>query len=101
MITKFGEFKAENNGNGGVSLYVGDKKIIEFPNVCWWDKDAIENALEKHQSLVEKRLNERCSLVTKDNVTQVLQDVLKVLGNEDKGFYASRIKQCLNRLGSK
>lgn len=101
MITKFGEFKAENNGNGGVSLYVGDKKIIEFPNICWWDKDAIEKALEKHQPLVEKRLNERCSLVTKDNVTQVLQEVLEVLGNEDKGFYASRIKQCLNRLGSK
>ena len=98
--TKYGEFNAVDNNNGGVSLFVGDKKIIEFPNVAWWNLDAIENAIEKNIELINKRIDERLNTleVTRDNAAEVLEQLINVLGNEQKGFYSSRLKQCLNKL---
>lgn len=57
--TKYGEFNAVDNGNGGVSLFVGDKKIIEFPNIAWWNLSAIEDAIGENIELVNKRIDER------------------------------------------
>ena len=67
--TKYGEFNAVDNNNGGVSLFVGDKKIIEFPNVAWWNLDAIEKAIEKNIELINKRIEERVNTleVTRGN----------------------------------
>ena len=98
--TKYGEFNAVDNNNGGVALFVGDKKIIEFPNVAWWNLDAIENAIEKNIELINKRIEERVNTleVTRDNAAEVLEQLINVLGNEQKGFYSSRLKQCLNKL---
>ena len=98
--TKYGEFNAVDNNNGGVTLFVGDKKIIEFPNVAWWNLDAIENAIEKNIELINKRIDERLNTleVTRDNAAEVLEQLINVLGNEQKGFYSSRLKQCLNKL---
>ena len=98
--TKYGEFNAVDNNNGGVALFVGDKKIIEFPNVAWWNLDAIENAIEKNIELINKRIDERLNTleVTRDNAAEVLEQLINVLGNEQKGFYSSRLKQCLNKL---
>ena len=98
--TKYGEFNAVDNNNGGVALFVGDKKIIEFPNVAWWNLDAIENAIEKNIELINKRIDERLNTleVTRDNAAEVLEQLINVLGNEQKGVYSSRLKQCLNKL---
>lgn len=98
--TKYGEFNAVDNNNGGVALFVGDKKIIEFPNVAWWNLDAIENAIEKNIELINKRIDERLNTleVTRDNAAEVLEQLINVLGNEQKGFYSSRLKPCLNKL---
>ena len=57
--TKYGEFNAVDNGNGVVSLFVGDKKIIEFPNIAWWNLSAIEGAIGENIELVNKRIDER------------------------------------------
>lgn len=100
--TKYGEFNAVDNNNGGVSLFVGDKKIIEFPNIAWWDLSAIEGAIGENIELVNKRIDERVNpletKITRDNVESVLKQLICVLGNEQKGFYSSRLKQCLNKL---
>lgn len=98
--TKYGEFNAVDNNNGGVSLFIGDKKIIEFPNVAWWNLDGIENAIEKNIELINKRIEEHMNTleVTRDNAVEVLERLINVLGNEQKGFYSSRLKQCLNKL---
>lgn len=98
--TKYGEFNAVDNNNGGVALFVGDKKIIEFPNVAWWNLDAIENAIEKNIELINTLIDERLNTleVTRDNAVEVLEQLINVLGNEQKGFYLSRLKQCLNKL---
>ena len=102
--TKYGEFNAVDNNNGGVSLFVNDKKIIEFPNVAWWNLDAIENAIEKNIELINKHIEERANRtnvnITKDNALQVLEQLTQVLGNEQKGFYSSHLKQCINKLKS-
>lgn len=98
--TKYGEFNAVDNNNGGVALFVSDKKIIEFPNVAWWNLDAIEKAIEKNIELINKRIEERVNTleVTRDNAAEVLEQLINVLGNEQKGFYSSCLKQCLNKL---
>lgn len=98
--TKYGEFNAVDNNNGGVVLFVGGKKIIEFPNVAWWNVDAIEKSIEKNIELINKRIEERVNTleVTRGNAAEVLEQLISVLGNEQKGFYSSRLKQCLNKL---
>lgn len=97
--TKYGSFEIVDNGNGGTSLFVGKAKICEFPKVAWWNLDAILTAIEQHHEIIEKRVEERVVEieVTKDNAADVLAQLIKFFGNEQKGFYASRLKQCLNK----
>lgn len=82
--TKYGEFNAVDNNNGGVALFVGGKKIIEFPNVAWWNLDAIEKSIEKNIELINKRIEERVNTleVTRGNAAEVLEQLISVLGNE-------------------
>lgn len=98
--TKYGEFNVVDNGNGGTSLFVGDVKICEFPKVSWWNLDGLNKAVEEHHELIEQRIAERVNKieVTRDNAAEVLEQLINVLGNEQKGFYSSRLKQCLNKL---
>lgn len=106
IATKFGTFNAVSNGSNGVCLYMANIKVAEFPKIAWWDKDKILKALDANEELINKRIASRVMNtedkkvnVTRDNVKSVLEDVLQVLSNEEKGFYTSRIKQCLNKLG--
>jgi DUF438 domain-containing protein len=101
ITTKYGVFEVVNNGNGGTSLYVEDTKICEFPKVHWADKDAIDKAVEQHHEVIEQRIKERVNVkVTRENAAEVVAQLIDVLGNENKGFYASRLKQCLNKLSA-
>lgn len=98
--TKYGTFEVVDNGNGGTSLFIGKSKICEFPNIAWWNLDNLEAAVEQHHDVIEKRIAERVTenKVTKENAAEVLVQLIEVLGNEQKGFYKSRLTQCLNRL---
>ena len=99
--TKYWVFEVVDNGNGGVCLFIGKTKICEFPKVAWWNMDAIEKGIEQHHEMIEKRIKERVELnVTKENASDVIAKLIEVLGNEGKGFYASRLKQCLNKLNA-
>ena len=102
ITTKYGVFNAVENGNGGTSLFMGKAKICEFPKVAWWNLDAIEKGLEEHHELIEKRIAERVKEndmdVTRDNAKEIIGELIKVFGKEQNGFFASRLKQCYNKL---
>ena len=104
ITTKYGTFNVLDNGKNGTIISIGDVKIMEFSNVSWWDWDSLENAIESDHEEIEKRIKERinnCNInITKENALQVLQQLYDVLGNEEKGFYSSRLKQCMNKLKS-
>ena len=104
ITTKYGTFNVSNNGKNGTIISIGDVKIMEFSNVSWWDRDSLENAIASDNEEIEKRIKERinnCNInITKENALQVLQQLYDVLGNEEKGFYSSRLKQCMNKLES-
>ena len=102
ITTKYGVFEVSDNGNGGANLYVGGVKVCEFPKVAWWNKDAIENGIEQHHELIEKRIKERDTdngvNVTRDNAKEVIGQLINVFGKEKNGFFASRLKQCYNKI---
>ena len=102
ITTKYGTFNVTDNGKNGTIICIGNVKIAEFPKVSWWDFDALEKAIGENIDLIEKRIEEHMNTpkVTKDNALQVLEQLAQVLGNEEKGFYSSRLKQCMNRLKS-
>ena len=102
ITTKYGTFNVTDNGKNGTIICIGNVMIAEFPKVSWWDFDALEKAIGENIDLIEKRIEEHMNTpkVTKDNALQVLEQLAQVLGNEEKGFYSSRLKQCMNRLKS-
>ena len=54
IVTKYGFFEVSDNGSNGTILSVYGNKVFEFPTISWWDKDNIENALEKNMSIWKK-----------------------------------------------
>ena len=104
IATKYGTFNVTDNGNNGSIVCIGDVKIAEFPNVSWWNADLLEKVIGQNINVIEKRIEERVNktsvIITKDNALQVLEQLTQVLGNEQKGFYSSRLKQCINKLKS-
>ena len=102
ITTKYGTFNVTDNGKNGVIISIGNVKIAEFPNVSWWNWDSLENAIEQNIDLIEKRIqgHSHALQVTRDNAACVLEQLISVLGNEQKGFYSSRLKQCINKLKS-
>lgn len=104
ITTKYGTFNVTDNGKNGTIICIGNVKIAEFPNVSWWDFDSLEKTIGENIELIEKRIEERVNgtnvIITKSNALQVLEQLTQVLGNEQKGFYSSRLKQCINKLKS-
>ena len=104
ITTKYGTFNVTDNGKNGTIISVKNVKIAEFSNVSWWNWDSLENAIEQNIEIIEKRIeecfNKKNVTITKDNALQVLEQLAQVLGNEEKGFYSSRLKQCINKLKS-
>ena len=104
ITTRYGTFNVTDNGKYGVILSIGNVTIAKFPNISWWNWDLLENAIEQNIDIIEKRIeecfNKKNVTITKDNALQVLEQLAQVLGNEEKGFYSSRLKQCMNKLKS-
>ena len=100
ITTKYGTFNVLSNGNNGTIISIGNVKIAEFPKVSWWNLDGLNAAVEEQHEIIEQRIAERVNTlqVTKDNAAEVLEQLISVLGNEQKGFYSSRLKQCINKL---
>lgn len=100
ITTKYGIFNVTDNGKNGAIICIGNVKIVEFPKVSWWDLDSLEKTIEENIYLIEKRIQECVNTpkVTRDNAAEVLEQLTQVLGNEQKGFYSSRLKQCINKL---
>ena len=101
--TKLGTFNVSDNGKNGAIISIAGIKIAEFPKVSWWNVDSLENAIEQNAEVITQRIAERVNNtkaveITKDNALQTLEKLIEVLGNEEKGFYSSRLKQCINKL---
>ena len=102
ISTKFGNFNVVENkkGNGSIILTTDGKKVCET-DIVWWDKDNLVRAIEANHVLIEEKLKEieNAPLVTKENALECLEGLVSVLGDKkDKGFYTSRLKQCINKL---
>lgn len=102
ITTKYGSFGIENNGKNGAMVYVGKNKVAEFPRLNWWDADKVRDAIEMNIEMINRNLAKQTKTdaikVTRDNAIEVFEQLASVLGNEEKGFYSSRIKQCINKL---
>lgn len=100
IATKYGVFGVEDNNNGGTRIYVGNNNVAEFPKLNWWDADKVQNTIEMNIELIkhsQKNQNDGVN-VTMDNAVEILEKLASVLAKESKGFYSSRLKQCLNKL---
>ena len=97
--TKYGVFEVSDNGNGGSVLFMNGKKICEFPKIEWWNSDRLISALDEHDEVVRERIKASSTSVeiTKDNVLAALDALITFFGNDQKGFYSSRLKQCYNK----
>lgn len=124
ISVKFGTFNVvENKSNNGVSLYNGDRKVIDLPNVNWWDKDAVERLMYDNEAKIREndkdpkdalieRLNERIIIleneqnkinVNESNIIELLETANNVVKEsisdaKDRGFCSSRISQVVNKL---
>lgn len=47
IATKYGFFEVTDEGSNGTILSLNGLQVIKFPTISWWDKDNIENALER------------------------------------------------------
>ena len=104
ISTRVGNFNVVENksGNGSIILSMDGKKVCET-DIVWWDKDALVSAIESNHVLIEEKLKEieNTPLVTKENAMECLEGLVNVLGeSKNKGFYTSRLKQCINKLKS-
>lgn len=124
ISVKFGTYNVvENKSNNGVSLYNGDRKVIDLPNVNWWDKDAVERLMYDNEAKIREndkdpkdalieRLNERIIIleneqnkinVNESNIIELLETANNVVKEsisdaKDRGFCCSRISQVVNKL---
>ena len=53
---------------------------------------------EKEVKIISDWVKEEKVVVTRANAKEILRQLIKVIGKEDKGFHASRLTQCLNKL---
>ena len=101
ISTRIGEFNVvENNSGNGSIIFKNGKKVCET-DIVWWDKDNLVRAIEANHVLIEEKLKEieNAPLVTKENALECLEGLVSVLSDKkDKGFYTSRLKQCINKL---
>lgn len=48
ITTKHGVFEVQDNNNGGVTILSDNVKVVSFPRCSWWNKDLIEEKLDKY-----------------------------------------------------
>ena len=95
ITTKHGNFEVEKAENG-TNVFYGKNKVTFIPNVEWWDKDKLVTLIEEHN--YEPLPISKTYEVNKENAKVILEELTKVFGNENKGFYSSRLKQCINKM---
>lgn len=98
IATKIGMFTIEPNTNGGTTIYKNGIKVCVATDIPYWDKDSLIDAIESHKELVLEKTKDEMSFITKDNVKDALVRIADVLGKDERGFYASRLKQCINKM---
>lgn len=98
IVTSLGAFTIVPKDKIGSYIYKNGVLICTANNIPYWNKDELVKAIETHKELVLEKAGNEMLFITKNNVKDALQRVAEVLGKDEKGFYASRLKQCLNKL---
>ena len=100
IVTKLGTFNVVPKDKIGSYIYKNGVLVCTANNIPYWNKDELVKALETHKELVLEKTKNEMAFITKDNVKAALERVAEVLGKDEKGFYASRLKQCIFHLTS-
>lgn len=62
IVVSYGEFEVVKNDNDkGCKVIAADIPVYNLPNVHWWDKDGIVNALERDKEKIEAILDRKQS----------------------------------------
>lgn len=100
-------FTVYPNSDNRCTLSYNDHELMVFPNTYWWDKDGILAEVEENRDSLLESINAVMSndqmhipapKVTMDNAKEILMELKELLKDEEKGFYSSRLQQCINKL---
>ena len=97
IITSLGTFTITPKDTESTYIYKNGI-LVCVVDIPYWNKDKLVKAIETHKELVLTKTENEMLFITKDNVKAALERVAEVLGKDEKGFYASRLKQCINKL---
>lgn len=97
IVTSLGTFTITPKDTENTYIYK-NSVLVCVVDIPYWDKDKLVKAIETHKELVLAKTENEMLFITKDNVKAALERVAEVLGKDEKGFYASRLKQCINKL---
>lgn len=97
IVTSLGTFTISPKDTENTYIYKNGI-LVSVVDIPYWNKDELVKAIETHKELVLAKTENQMLFITKDNVKQALERVAEVLGKDEKGFYSSRLKQCINKL---
>lgn len=102
IVTKYGTFNIESafDGKGSMVVSNGGVCLMPFPKTPWWDFDGLEGKIGENIEVINKRVKDLSVDVNLNNAAELMQRLVGVLGGAEKGFYASRLKQCINKLNA-
>lgn len=103
--TDIATFNIYPNSDNRCTLSYNDHELMVFTDTYWWDKDNILAQIEDNRDSILnsiKSINEQNSSpapkVTMNNAKEILMELKELLKDEEKGFYSSRLQQCINKL---
>ena len=94
IATRIGTFEIKNVNGRMTSLFKNGHKVVDI-TIPWWDRDRLVNAIESHHTLIEDSIKE---IDGGNNAVELVDKLIDILGQQEKGFYLSRLKQIKNRL---
>ena len=98
IVTSLGTFTITPKDTKGTYIYKNGILVCVANDIPYWDKDKLVKGIETHKEFVLAKTGNEFLFITKDNVKAALERAAEVLGKDEKGFYASRLKQCINKL---
>lgn len=96
IATRIGTFEVKNINGRMTSLFKNGHKIADI-TIPWWDRDRLVNAIESNHTLIEDNIKD---FDGDNNAVELVDKLIDILGQQEKGFYLSRLKQIKNRLQS-
>jgi len=94
IATRIGTFEIKKVNDKMTSLFKKGHKIADI-TIPWWDSDKLVSAIERNHILIEDKMK---GIDGDNNAVELVDKLIGILGQQEKGFYLSRLKQIKNRL---